>query len=203
MKEYLITSGFLDRQRKLILTEDYLEWENGNLKGQEFTRLDKSDIVDFKHGTEGIVWYKFTVGRQFSITIKDNNNKEVKILFQSYFGLGKDAHQIYAEIIDDVWRLYHSSIVETFLQTFYDQGEIEIQGVTLKNEGIKLRDKMGLIPWDKVSTKDYYTYFAIYNTDNPDIHSRVSYNEYGTETLWSAIKSILKEKTKNTSQEKL
>lgn len=140
MKEYLITSGFLDRQRKLILTEDYLEWENGNLKGQEFTRLDKSDIVDFKHGTEGIVWYKFTVGRQFSITIKDNNNKEVKILFQSYFGLGKDAHQIYAEIIDDVWRLYHSSIVETFLQTFYDQGEIEIQGVTLKNEGIKLRD---------------------------------------------------------------
>lgn len=147
--------------------------------------------------------YKFTVGRQFSITIKDNNNKEVKILFQSYFGLGKDAHQIYAEIIDDVWRLYHSSIVETFLQTFYDQGEIEIQGVTLKNEGIKLRDKMGLIPWDKVSTKDYYTYFAIYNTDNPDIHSRVSYNEYGTETLWSAIKSILKEKTKNTSQEKL
>ena len=103
MKEYLITSGFLDRQRKLILTEDYLEWENGNLKGQEFTRLDKSDIVDFKHGTEGIVWYKFTVGRQFSITIKDNNNKEVKILFQSYFGLGKDAHQIYAEIIDDVW----------------------------------------------------------------------------------------------------
>ncbi len=203
MKEYLITSGFLDRQRKLILTEDYLEWENGNLKGQEFTRLDKSDIVDFKHGTEGIVWYKFTVGRQFSITIKDNNNKEVKILFQSYFGLGKDAHQIYAEIIDDVWRLYHSSIVETFLQTFYDQGEIENQGVTLKNEGIKLRDKMGLIPWDKVSTKDYYTYFAIYNTDNPDIHSRVSYNEYGTETLWSAIKSILKEKTKNTSQEKL
>lgn len=203
MKEYLITSGFLDWQRKLILTEDYLEWENGNLKGQEFTRLDKSDIVDFKHGTEGIVWYKFTVGRQFSITIKDNNNKEVKILFQSYFGLGKDAHQIYAEIIDDVWRLYHSSIVETFLQTFYDQGEIEIQGVTLKNEGIKLRDKMGLIPWDKVSTKDYYTYFAIYNTDNPDIHSRVSYNEYGTETLWSAIKSILKEKTKNTSQEKL
>lgn len=203
MKEYLITSGFLDRQRKLILTEDYLEWENGNLKGQEFTRLDKSDIVDFKHGTEGIVWYKFTVGRQFSITIKDNNNKEVKILFQSYFGLGKDAHQIYAEIIDDIWRLYHSSIVETFLQTFYDQGEIEIQGVTLKNEGIKLRDKMGLIPWDKVSTKDYYTYFAIYNTDNPDIHSRVSYNEYGTETLWSAIKSILKEKTKNTSQEKL
>ena len=62
---------------------------------------------------------------------------------------------------------------------------------------------MGLIPWDKVSTKDYYTYFAIYNTDNPDIHSRVSYNEYGTETLWSAIKSILKEKTKNTSLEKL
>jgi hypothetical protein len=203
VKEYLITSGFLDRQRKLILTENYLEWENGNLKGQEFTKLNKSDIVDFKHGTDWIVWYKFTVGRQFSITFKGNNNKEIKIVFQSYFGLRKGYLQTYADIVDEVWRLYHSNIVDKFLDNFYDQGEVEIQGIKLKNIGIELRDKKGLIPWDKVSTTDYYRYFAIYNKDNPDMHSRVSYNEYGTETLWSAIKTILKEKVMNASQQQL
>ena len=203
MTEYLITSGLLDRQRKLVLTDDYVEWENGDLKGRGFTRLNKSDIVDFKHGIDWIVWYKFTIGRQFSITFKDKRNKELKILFKTHFGLHKENNQKYADIVDDVWRLYHSNIVDNFLERFYNQGEVEIQGIKLKNEGIELKDKIGLVPWDKVTTKDYYRYFAIYNRDNSDIHLRVSYNEYGTETLWSAIKTILKEKEMNASQQKL
>jgi hypothetical protein len=199
--EYLITSGFLDRQRKLVLADDYLEWENGDLKGRESTRLNKSDIVDFKHGIDWIVWYKFTIGRQFSITFKDKRNKELKILFKTHFGLHNENNQKYADIVDDVWRRYHSNIVDNFLDRFYNLGEVEIQGIKLKNEGIELKDKIGLVPWEKVTTKDYYRYFAIYNRDNSDIHSRVSYNEYGTETLWSAIKTILKEKEMNASQQ--
>ena len=141
MKEYLITSGFLDRQRKLILTPDYLEWENGDLKGREFSRINKSDIVDFKHGMDWIVWYKFTAGRQFSITFKDQRNKELKILFKSFFGLHKENNQKYSDIVDDIWRLYHSKIVDNFLDIFYNHGEIEIQEIKFKNEGIELRDK--------------------------------------------------------------
>jgi hypothetical protein len=194
VKEYLITSGFLDRQRKLILTPDYLEWENRDLKGREFSRLNKSDIVDFKHGMDWIVWYKFTVGRQFSITFKDQRNEELKILFKSFFGLHKKNNQKYSDIIENIWRLYHSDIVDNFLNSFYNHGEAEIQGIRLRNEGIELREQKEMIPWNKVATKDYYKYFAIYHQDNSAIHSRVSYNDYGTETLWSAIRTILKEK---------
>jgi hypothetical protein len=200
VKEYLITSGFLDRQRKLILTADYLEWENGDLNGREFSRLKKSNIVDFKHGMHWIVWYKFTVGRQFSITFKDQSNKELKIQFKSFFGLHKENYQKYSDIIDNIWRLYHSDIVDNFLDSFYNNGQTEIQGIKLKKEGIELREQKEMIPWDKVATKDYYKYFAIYHGDNSAIHSRVSYNEYGTETLWSAIRTILKEKQMNASQ---
>ena len=202
MKEYLI-SGFLDRPRKLLLTEEYLEWENRDLKGQEFSRLDKSDIVDFRHGADWIVWYRFTVGLQFSIIFKDKKNKEFKIQFSSYFGLHKENNQKYADIVDDVWRLYHSNIVDSFLDMFYDSGEVEIQGIKLKNEGIELREEKKLIPWDKVATKDYYRYFAIYHQDDSTIHSRISYNEYGTETLWSVIRTILKEKQMNPSQQSI
>jgi hypothetical protein len=194
LKEYLITSGFLDRQRKLILTEGYLEWENGDLKGREFSRLNKSDIVDFKHGMDWIVWYKFTGGRQFSITFKDQRSREFKILFKSLFGLHKENNQKYSNIVDDIWRLYHSTIFDNFLDTFYNRGETEIQGIKLKTEGIQLREQKEMIPWDKVATKNYYKYFAIYHQENPAVHSRVGYNEYGTETLWSAIRTILKEK---------
>lgn len=199
MKEYLITPGPLDRQRKLILTEEYLEWENGDLKGREFTRLNKSDIVDFKHGTDWIVWYKFTIGRQFSITIKYQRNRELKILFKSFFGLPKENNQKYSDVVDDIWRLYHSDIVDNFLDSLYNHREREIQGIKLKNEGIELKTQKEIIPWNKVVIKDYYKYFAIYHQDNPAIHSRVTYNEFGTETLWSAIRTLLKEKHNNTS----
>lgn len=193
MKEYLITSGFLDRQRKLILTEDYLEWEDGDLKGREFTRLDRSDIVDFRHGMDWIVWYKFTVGRKFSITFKDKKNKELQIRFNSPFGLHKENHQKYADIVDDIWTLYHSKIVDSHLDKFYKEGEIKIRGVKLINDGIELPGEI-VIPWREVATKDYHRYFAIYSRDDASIHSRISYNEYGTETLWSVVKTILKTK---------
>lgn len=197
MKEYLIKSGFLDRQRKLVLAENYMAWENGDLKGNEFSRINKSDYADFKHGMDWIVWYKFTVGRGYSITCKDINNKELRIRFHSYFGLNNDNHQKYSDIINDVWSFYHSDIVNNLLDTFYNKGEAEVQGLKLKSEGIELTEGKGVVPWDKVATKDYYRYFAIYNREIPAMHSRVSYNEYGTETLWSALRTILKEKEPN------
>lgn len=199
VKKYLITSGFFDRKRNLTLTEDYLEWENGDLKGKEFTRLHKSDIIDFKHGMDWIVWYEFTVGRQFSITFKDKKNKELRIQFSSYFGFHKENYQKYSNIINNIWKFYHSNIVDNYLDSFYNNGEVEIKGIKLKSEGIELREETGLIPWNKVATSDYHRYFVIYHCDNSVIHSRVSYNEYGTETLWSAIKTILKEKRMNAS----
>lgn len=174
------------------MATDYLEWNN--------IRLNKSDIVDFKHGMNWIVWYKFTVGRNFSITLKDGKNKELKIRFSSYFGLNRENTQTYSGIVDNIWRLYHSDIVDGFLHIFYSEEEIEIQGIKLKNDGVELRGKARFVTWDKVAVKDYSRYFAIYNRDNSEIHSRVSYNEYGTETLWSLIRTILKEKEMNASQ---
>ena len=106
MKEYLIKSGFLDRQRKLVLAENHMAWENGDLKGKEFLRISKSDYADFKHGMDWIVWYKFTVGREYSITFNDTKNQELKIRFHSYFGLNNENHQKYFDIINDVWSLY-------------------------------------------------------------------------------------------------
>ena len=197
MKEYVIKSGLVARERKLVLTEDYLEWENKDLKGNEFTRLNKSDYLDFRHGMDWIVWYKFTVGRKFLIAFKDKRNRELKIQFDSYFGLRTENNQTYSDIINDVWSLYHSKVVDRFLDGFYNDGQTEVQGLELRKDGIELRGANALIPWDKVLTKDYYRYFAIYHRDNPTLHARVSYNEYGTETAWSVIRTILKEKEEN------
>lgn len=93
MKEHLIKSGFLDRQRKLVLAEDYLDWESGDLKGKEFSTINKSDYADFKHGMDWIVWYKFTVGREYSITFKDTGNQESSRVLR-----GRTTHSCYFRV---------------------------------------------------------------------------------------------------------
>lgn len=135
LKEYELKSGPLDRQRKLVLAEDYVLFENKNLKGQEFTKFNKTDIVDFKHGMDWIVWYKFTVGRQFSITFKDKKNNELKILFKSYFGFNSHYNRMYAEIVDDIWKYYHQDIVNKYLDKFYNNDELRIRELKNQSEG--------------------------------------------------------------------
>jgi hypothetical protein len=66
MQGYYLKSGLLDRQRKFVICEDYIEFESGDLKGNEFTRFYCNDIIDFKHGLDRVVWYKFSVGTIYS-----------------------------------------------------------------------------------------------------------------------------------------
>jgi len=200
VNQYLLKSGLLDRQRKLILTADYLEFENKDLKGHEFTRLDKADIADFKHGMDWLVWYKFTVGQQFSITFKDKRNKELRIVFKTYFG-SKEYYQMYSDIVDDIWNYYHREIVNHYLDKFYNSDELVLQGLKINQQGIQLRGQNSTLPWERISMKEYVRYFAIYDRENPEVHSRVSYNEYETEILWGMTKSILNHKTN--TQDKL
>jgi hypothetical protein len=194
LKAYELISGFLDRKRKLVLTEKYVEFENKDLKGLEFTRFNKADIVDFKHGMDWIVWYKFIVGQRFSITFKDKNNKELKILFKRHFGFRSNYNQTYSEIVEDIWKYYHQDIVNKYLDMFYNDEELTIRGLKLNRNGIHPVGQNSLLNWDHVDIKEYYRYFAIFDKQNPQVHSRISYNEYETEILWSIVKTVLKDK---------
>lgn len=120
-----------------------------------------------------IVWYKFTVGRQFSITFKDKRNKELKIVFRNYFGLNSHYHQMYSDIVDDIWRYYHQDIVDKYLDRFYNNEELSLHGLNLNQTGIQLVRKSTVLPWDRVEMKEYYRYFAICDRNQPEIHSRV------------------------------
>lgn len=191
MKEYIVKSGFIGRPRKLILSPDYIEWENKDVPANPVTRLDKADIVDFRHGMDWVVWYRFTVGRRFSITFLDKTNKELKIRFDSHFGLHMGNDQLYADMVDVIWDYYQSDIVNDYLKRYYSGEELALQGITLSLSGVRLKGHNSILRWENVGIKEYYSYFAIYDRENPLTHSRVSYDEYGTETLWGVMKNIL------------
>ncbi|HMG94422.1 MAG TPA: hypothetical protein VK589_30390 [Chryseolinea sp.] len=194
MKEFIIRTGIFDRKRKLILSEEYLEYEDKDFIGNEFSRFDKCDIQDFKHTRDRIVWYEFSVGQRFTITFKSKQNKEIKISFDSYLGLREVCHNLYSTIVETTWQYYHASIVECFLNRFYNGEELEIQGIKINNTGVILKDHHTWVPWDKLGMSDYERYFVVHHKDNPQLHSRVNSNEYGSETLWSLLRTISKDK---------
>ena len=193
MKAYELKCGLFDRKRKLILADGYLEFENKVFREKEFTRLNKDNITDFKHGTDWIIWYRFIVGRRFSITFKDTENRELKIRFNTYFGLNQHYIQMYSDIVDDIWDYYHQEIVNRYLSRFHNKEELIIQGLRISGQGIHLLGQQSILPWTRIRIKEYYDYFVVYDIDHPESNSSVRYNEYESEILWSIIKENIKQ----------
>lgn len=201
VREYKITSGIIGRQRRLILTADYLEYENIDLGGNKFTRFNKNDITDFRYGKGDIVWYKYIIGQEFSVTLRDENDRELRIVLENYFNLHKGYKELYTDIVNDIWTFYHSDVVDRLIDRFHAKQEFMIQGIKILPGGVQLKEESSILPWERVRMNEYNTYFTIYDDDNPVTHSRINFNEYGTETLWCTLRTIAKENKERAAQE--
>ena len=190
MKKYEITPGILDRKRRLILTEDFIEFESGDIKGNEFTRFNKDEIQDFKHGVDAITWYRFRVGVKYSITIRDKRSRQIKIRFSNYFGMNNAYQELYSAVISDIWEFYQTDIVKVLLDDIYAGKELKFQEMRMREEGIQLPTFTSLVPWSQIQLKEYYSYFAVIDRRSPSIHARIRYNEYESEITWSIVKTM-------------
>src|SRR5690606_35367136 len=177
MAEYILRPGPFTPIRKLVLNADYIRYDNG--LNDSTTHLAKADIVDFRHGMDWIRWYRFVVGRRFSVAFKDRNDRELRIVFSSYFGINRHYDQLYADIVNDVWSLYHQEKVDRYLWMIADGQQVILKGITLEREGIVF-PKTSLVPWPRIGMSEYYNYFALFDRDDPQVHWRISYNEYET-----------------------
>ncbi|MBT1690280.1 hypothetical protein [Dawidia soli] len=192
MKEYILKTRLLDRSRKLILTPDYIAFENKDLKGQEFTRIEKADIVDFRRYVERIVWYEFSVGTRYVIAFKTQNNSELKITLRSYFGASQQS--IFNDILNTCWDNYCVPLIESLYDTFLDNQDVILHNHTLNRQGITLPNGNHL-DWCDVSLKEYHSYFTVHKTDAPALHARTSLKNYESLQLWSLTKTILRDRT--------
>lgn len=187
--------------RQLIISKGYLQFEDKSLRSDGFTRFDKSEIQGYRFGIHWIKGYQFIIGREYQIYIRDHNNEVIKIYFKTFYGYKKkELNQKYNHIINGLWKFYFNDIVLDHLQKFYNGQIINICNVKISqdhviiqtNGVIKVSEQM--IAWDKVGTKDYVTYYAIFSTDNPsDINQCYYYlKDWNVGILYSIMETILK-----------
>ena len=82
MKEFTIVRGLFDtRKRSLIIDDNFIKFENKDQKNDLFTIIKKEDIAGIRYGIHFIDGYKFTIGREYQIFIRNKSDKELNIFF--------------------------------------------------------------------------------------------------------------------------
>ena len=200
---FSIKRSLLDHSdRTLTISEDFLKFQNKDLKENPFTIFKKEEIAEYRYGIRWIS-FRVTYGRDYQIFIRNKKGKILKINFKSFFGQNKkEYYQKYIEILDVLWDNFFAKIAEDFLKKFRNNESFKIgnvdfdeTGITIAVSGIAKTTKTK-IAWENVRTKNYYTYFAIYSSEMPsEINRGYNYHDdWNTGVLYSVLRTILKSK---------
>lgn len=197
----IIKRGFWDNYpRKLILSPDYIQFEDKDTINTAFTRFNKVEIADYRYGIKWIRGIEFYIGREYRLFIRSHDNRIIKISFRTFYRYKKKAHHNKFEfIIQTIYRLYFKDMTSEFIRQFLSGKEIKISDVHISQEGVTIqifriaKKTMEFIPWDKVRTKNYTTYYAIYSIENPeDLNRGYSYlDDWNVTVLYSVMEFIL------------
>ncbi len=193
--EFSIKSSFYDRKRKLILSPNYIEFEDNDLANGSNTKFETKDINSFRYGVKWINGYAFTFGRIYSIEIKNNEGKIIHLKLKSIYGIRKnELFQKYASIINSLLDLYFIPIAEKHIQLYYNKEEFNFGPIKITPEGIELKNKKTIL-WKDLYTKNYYTKYSVSSKTNKNDYCIFEYNEdWNTAVLFSVIEKILLDK---------
>jgi hypothetical protein len=202
-KEFIFKRSFTDgKQRRLVFNEENFKFEDKDFGNYLFTIFNKEEITDYRFGIRWIR-FEFTYGREYQIFVRNKENKVIKISFKSYFSRKKNIlHKLYSDILTELWNYYFEDIINSFIDKHNNSQEFSIGDVLFTKDNIELNisgifnQKKVVIPWDKIRTRAYNSYFSIYSIDNPsDINRGYSYIEdWNTNVLYSVIRTLLKQK---------
>ncbi|TGD57179.1 hypothetical protein [Flavobacterium humi] len=201
-----IKGSFLNTyQGKLSINSEHILFKKKNLFKNNSIQFDKSEIKEYKLGIKWIRGYKFTIGRDYQIFIRNQKGKTLKISLKSFYGINPNSsHAKYIAITNALWEYHFGEIASVLFKKFKDNEEFTINNVRFTSENITietnsfLKRKKVVIDWKAVQTKDYNTYFAIFSQKNPaDINQCFSYkDDWNTFILYSVVRTILKNNEK-------
>lgn len=203
--ETTIKRSFFDNSnRELIINSEYIKFEDKDHKNNSFSIFKKEEITDYRYGIRWINGFKFIIGREYQIFIKNNNNDIIKINFSTYYGRKiNEYHKKYVKITEHLWDNFFKDIAISYIEKLKNGESFTIGKIEFSNEGILfsngiLKKSISKIDWQDLETKNYQTYFAIFSKNNPaNINCCLYYkDDWNTAIIYSIIRTYLKEKGK-------
>jgi hypothetical protein len=191
--ELLVRPTIFDKEKTLIITPEFIEFDN--------TNLSKFEISELRYGVKAIKGYRFRIGRIYCIDVKNFTGTIVKIRLKSIYRINKKKlGQKYKIIVEALFENFFNDMSNSFIKNFYDGIEFDLAGIKFKKEGILIDKKSEIISWEDLGTKNYSTYYFMFSKSNPNKYKAVNYlTDWNTSVLYSVSRTILKAKEVNAS----
>lgn len=197
--ETFIQRGFLDnRERKVVITKEYIEFEDKNRIDSENSRLYWKDFDAIRYGNERIRGYSFYIGLKRQIFIQDSNKNQIKISLTSLYSFRhKKNHEKFSEILNTIFNSFLNSHVFTLIELVKSGQKITLAGVEVSKDEVAYHFKKELLKIDflVLNIASYKSYFYIYSEIDKERSFRVNFLEdWNSMLLYSVIKNFLKNK---------
>jgi hypothetical protein len=194
--EVTLKSSIFDRERRLIINKDCIEFDNSRFNSKATAKLFKSEISGFRYGIKWINGYQFVIGRIYCIDVRSSDKRLLKIRLKSVYGVRKrQLTEKYGIIVNTLYDYFFDDISRDYLSQFAKQKNFEILSVTFTQTGIALYSNSAIIPWEDVGTRSYQTYYVLFCKSEPNKYRAFEYlYHWNTGVLYSVSREILKEK---------
>lgn len=169
-----ITKGPLDmRKRKLLLHENYIEYQAGNMPSLKTARINKTDIKEVRIGMRITRGIEFPVGRQFIFEFRKSPLNVFRIRFSSSVKNRKNnSVKLFNEINNAIWNLYLNEIIAHW-QIDFDHGkQIKLAKVMINKSGVFFKKKTSInrkllfVEWSDLKLTDYHENFYLGSKKN-------------------------------------
>jgi hypothetical protein len=202
---YTLRPDLLNKARELTITPEFIEYKSLETASSSMVRVEKDSFVDVKYRAEAIVWYKFTVGYSYRIQIKYSTDKILTIPMASYFWFNSDYGQIYSDISRHIGNYFLIDRINNAFDNIQHRGVLQMPGLIVREESLSFEYPDHKMEWKDVGLKEYYRYFAIFDKVNPNIHKRITFDEWNAEVLFNVMKRFISEmsETENNTRDNL
>ena len=193
MLQINIKPNLFDRNRKLIISQDLITYEDSDWKNISDTTFKKGEIVGFRFGIEPIKGYIFTIGWLYRVDIKGNDNRIMKIRFTSLYNIrNKQLQEKYSAIIDAFFDNHQDNIINKYIEIFNTHSKVEILETTIKWDSVQFNGNN--IFYHDLGVKEYARYFTLFSKSNPKIYKAYNYrNDWNAAVVYSICKRLMAE----------
>ncbi|MDB5119360.1 MAG: hypothetical protein JWN56_578 [Sphingobacteriales bacterium] len=192
--EFLIKSNILNRNRKLIINSELIEFDDFNWINNSISKFSRGEVASLRYGVKFIRGYSFIIGRTYCIDIKSLDDRIIKIRLISLYGIRKTAlFKKFNQILNAFFDTHHKDIVGYYLEIFESGIQVNILETAFRQSGVVINENE--VSWEDLGTKTYATYYALFSKKDPTIYKSFSYlNDWNSAVVYSFSKQVLSEK---------
>jgi len=175
LPEYIKLNSFERKKHRIYLDDEKFAFAD--------TEISLSHISDLKFGLKMMQFHLFSLGRKYSFSVK-SLEKEIELVFKSYFGLGNNYFDtLYHQILDAVWDRVADRLLAEKIQELKSEKGLSVGNCVIRTAGITIyqqsffSEKAAFISWQDLTYKKNYNRLSVYSKTNSQIWTNLFFTE--------------------------